>query len=306
MEAFRGRAAALALVVLAACAGPDAPPGPTPDLAALLPPAAELAGWTVDEGPDRYVPDTLYEYLDGGADRYLAHGFKRLVHVRYRLGDDPAACVTLDLYDMGGPLGAFGIYSAARTPAVEPRPWGDEGYRTGSIAAAWKGPIYIHGEADDERPELIEMLEGLVAGACSGIEGEASPPSVLKALPSRGLVARSERVVPSDLLGHAFLPGGVVAVYELDGRRSELFFSDIGDEEAATRAFEALVAHLARRGIVEDGTLSIGDGGIRYAEPTLGEGTVVRSGRHLAGIHGGLGPADREAILAELVRGLPP
>ena len=51
--------------------------------------------WGVAEGPTRFAPDSLWEYLNGGAPRYEAYGFERLIHVRYQLGDDPLASINL-------------------------------------------------------------------------------------------------------------------------------------------------------------------------------------------------------------------
>ncbi len=303
-----GRAAlpALALALLTGCgAGGPTPMARPSDLEALLPQTAELAGWSIAEGPVEYAPETLYEYLDGGADRYLSHGFRRLLHVRYQLAEDPLAAVTLDLYDMGDELGAFGIYSAGRRPGMEIRPWGAEGYRTGVVAAAYRGRIFVHGAADDERPELMGMLERLVAAAGARAEGGTSPPAILDPLPADGLVAGSEGYVAADLLGHSFLPGGVLATYEVEGRRAELYVSDLGGGAAASSALGALRDHLAREGVVDSDGVAIGRDGYRYRDPVLGQGTAVRAGHFVAGIHGDLPPETREAILARLVASLP-
>jgi hypothetical protein len=301
----RGWGAILTLTVVVGCGGGEAPIEERPDLAGLVSAASSLAGWTVAEGPTEHTPATLYEYLDGGADRYLSHGFRMLLHVRYQLGADPLASVTLDVYDMGSELGAFGIYGAARPLEVDVEPWGAEGYRVGTIAAAWKGSVYVHGEADDERPELIAMLELSVAGVSGRAKGEASLPSVLAPLPVDGRVAQSERYVPADLLGHSFLPGGVLATYEIEGQRAELYIRDLSSEAAAGEALEMLRTHLSKWGSVEGEVTSLGGGGFRYSDPTLGAGTTVSAGRHVAGIHGEMGIQTREAVLGALVEALP-
>jgi hypothetical protein len=291
----------VALAAVAACGNPATPVGEDAGLEKLLPAVSNGAEWSLAEGPLRYTPETLYEYVNGGAERYLGFGFRELVHVRYRLGDEPLAGVTLDLYDMGSELGAFGIYSAGRPPGVEVRPWGTEGYRVGTIAAAWRGALFVHGEADDERPELAAMLERMMAEVGERAPGPRSQPAVLDLLPQEGRVAHSERYVAADLEGHAFLPGGVIAVYEVDGARSELFVSDLGNEAAAADALEQLRGHLARWGRVEDEPLALGDGAFRYTDPTLGAGTAVRSGRFVAGIQGDLSAEHREAVMAAVV-----
>lgn len=294
----------LALTVgLAGCAGdrPTEPAAPTIDH--LLPPVAELTGWTVAEGPAGYSPDTLYEYLNGGAERYETLGFRSLIHIRYQLGDDPLACVTLDAFDMGSELGAFGIYSAARPQGCEPRHWGAEGYRTGTIAAAYRGSTFVHGEADDDRPELVEMLEILMSKVAGRATGATSPPSILALLPATHRVVGSERYVADDLLGHSFLPGGVLATYEIDGRRAELFFTDLDTEAQAVEAAAALRAHFEDRNAIEGGDPPIGNGGFRTVDGVFGQGTVVRNGNLVAGIHGELSLDEREHILSLLITG---
>ncbi len=304
MRANRAFGVVSALVLMTGCGVSEAPVGQRSILAGLLPPASELAGWTVAEEPVEHSSETLYEYLNGGADRYLAHGFRELRHVRYQLGEDPLASVSIDVYDMGGELGAFGIYSAALPPAFEIRQWGAEGYRIGTIAAAWKGSVYVHGEADDERPQLIEMLEWLMAGVGDRAAGELSPLAVLEPLPEVGRVAQSERYVPADLLGHSFLPGGVLAKYEVAGQRAELFYSQLGSQAEAGEALVALRDHYLRWGDVEGDVSSIGEGGFGFNDPTLGSGTVVTVGCWVAGIHGQLPVEAREHILGELVEAL--
>jgi hypothetical protein len=225
MRTRRWLVAAVAAVVATAL---DCAPQPRAGLEALLPEASGPPGWRVVEGPASYGPDTLYDYLNGGAERYLGLGFRELVHVRYQLGEDPLACVTVDLFDMGGVPGAFGMFRSALAPDASREPSCAESYRSGTVAAAWQGSLYVHGEADDERPELLAILRELVEQVCERAPGDTHLPAFLEPLPKEGLVPQSERWFAADLLGHAFLPGGVTAIYRLDGRDARLFYSELG------------------------------------------------------------------------------
>ena len=278
----------------------------TPGVATLVPTAAFFEGWTLAEGPLAFRPDTLYEYLDGGAPRYLDYGFREAVHVRYALGGDPQAAVTLDIYDMGSTLGAFGIYSSARPRGVEPRPWGAEGYRSETVAAAWKGLVYVHVQADDERPALVGMTERLVAGVADRARGETEAPAILRPLPPEGRVPRSERYVARDLRGHAFLPGGVLATYALDGREAELYFSELKDATAAEAAVARLRVHHAQGGATVRELCTSGASGFRHEDATWGSGIVVAAGRYVAGIQGDLSDEAQRRLLNRLVTGLVP
>jgi hypothetical protein len=291
-------------VLLLACGAPDPAPPPSSKLAGLLPTAAELPEWQVAEGPVSYLPEDLYEYLNGGAERYLTSGFRELLHVRFRHGDDPLAGVTIDIFDMGDELGAFGMYRSALPAEAEWERWCAEGYHSGSLAAAWKGSTYVRGEADEERPELLELRDHAIARACDRMPGDASLPAVLDPLPPDGRVARSERWVASNLLGHAFLEAGVLASYEVGGHDAQLYLSDAGSESAAADAVARLRVHHAEWGEVESSAESVGVEGFRFTDPTLGSGTVVRAGRFVAGVHGDVPYDVQERLLARLVVGL--
>jgi hypothetical protein len=288
-----------ALAALVACAQEEPSVHPGIELENLLPEASSLEGWRIAEGPTPYTPETLWEYLDGGAPRYLAYGLVRMVHVRYQLGDDPLSSISVEVYDMGSELGAFGIYSSIRPPALSVRPWGAEGYRSGNVAAAWKGAVFVHASADDDRPELVELMEILVSRVCAEAVGGVSPPTILDPLPPENLVQHSERYVASDLFGHAMLPGGVLAAYEINGHRAELFFSELENEATAQEAIEAF-----RREKERWAEVSNAPAGFRFEDPGGGSGTVLRSGRFVIGVRGDLPSEAQEDLLERLAERL--
>ena len=274
------------------------------DIAGLLPPPSTLENWIVAEGPSEYSPDNLWEYLNGGAPLYLSYGFQRLAHVRYQPSGDVLAGVTLDVFDMGSELGAFGIYSSGRPPGAELRQWGAEGYRSGTATGAWKGSYFVHAEADDDRPVLIETLEDLVGGVCQRIAGETSRPAILDPLPPRGLVAHSERFVAEDLLGHSFLPGGVLATYVIDDREARLFMSELDSAEVAAEAMTKLRDHRSQWGEIAREIPSVGAEGFRFSGPGPGSGTVVRVGGFIAGVDGELSFEEQDDLLEHLAGSL--
>jgi len=109
-----------------------------------------------------------------------------------------------------------------------------------------------------------------------------------------------------DLLGHAFLPGGVLATYRLDGHEARLFFSHLGSAARAGEAVALLEAHRARRIDVQS-TPSPGAGGFSYSDPEAGSGTVISAGRFVAGIHSdtpGLPAESQNRLLGDLVERL--
>ena len=293
----------VAILAIGCGAGEEPSVGGT-GLVDLLPTASSMDGWQIADGPTEYDSEGLFEYLNGGAPLYLDFGFQGMVHVRYQLGDDPLASVTLDVFDMGSELGAFGLYRSGRPPEAEVRPWGAEGYRSGTVAATWKGSVSIQAQADDEQPELIEAMEALVARVADSVDGGTSLPQIIDVLPSEGLAPTSERLVAKDLMSHAFLPGGVLATYRVADDEGTVFFSDLKGEIAVTEAMAGLRAHHEQWGEIVDEIDLIGDGGFQFSDPGLGSGAVVSTGSYVVGVHGGLSSDVQMDLLGRLVDSL--
>src|SRR5512147_2433040 len=72
----------------------------------------ETAGWKWDGKEMKYDPKTVFSYMDGSAELYLAYGFQSLVVHRYEKPDRPP--ITVELYEMGSSEDAFGVFSFER------------------------------------------------------------------------------------------------------------------------------------------------------------------------------------------------
>jgi hypothetical protein len=147
------------------------------------------------------------------------------------------------------------------------------------------------------------MAERVVAEVAGRAGGTTTAPAILGPLPAESRVPRSERYVARDLLGHAFLPGGVLATYTVGGREAELFFSDLGDAEAAAAAAARLRAHHSQRGATVRERAAIGGGGFVYEDPAWGCGAVVVAGRR--GRQPRPSPGRRAGPAARRARGRP-
>jgi hypothetical protein len=255
------------------------------DLEALVPPISEGEDWQWGEVPTEYEPENLFEYLNGGAPQYLSYGFVSLLHARYAYKGRDLESVTLDIYDMGSRLGAYGVYTSGRPREVSRQKWGVEGYRSGTVAAAWKNRIYIRVTADDEIPVLIDKLEALLDQVTQSIPGKPALPPQLSLLPDDRLVSGSDRYIGKNLLGHSFLPGGFLASYEWRGGEGLLFICDLKSPETASKAFGLLRSYEIDQGeIVKEG--KIGDRSFWAQDPGLGHGIVLRRLSYVAGVWG--------------------
>ena len=72
----------------------------------------EIQSWRLSSPTDSYLPDNLYDYIDGGAELYLSYGFRELLSVTYEAGCAPP--IRVDIFDMGDSQNAFGLFTHSR------------------------------------------------------------------------------------------------------------------------------------------------------------------------------------------------
>jgi hypothetical protein len=79
-------------------------------LALLLP--DKIEGWNIAENDHTYNPETLYDYINGGAELYISYGFNEVLSRRYTKYEQPD--IVVDIFDMGTSQNAYGTFSHSR------------------------------------------------------------------------------------------------------------------------------------------------------------------------------------------------
>jgi Family of unknown function (DUF6599) len=206
----------------------------------------EVAGWRAVDDGEVYDTDSIFSYIDGQAEVYLAYGMVRCLARRYA-GPTGEPDIVLDLYELASSADAFGVFTHDRDgDDVE---IGQSGlYRHGWLSfwkGHWFGSVYAEGESEASEEAVLAM--GRAAAAAIAESGEI-PPMVAE-LPAAGLDARSVRFLHTqEILNGVIYLGydnpllfgpdvdAVIGRYELPGGRGWLLLADYPDEATAGRA----------------------------------------------------------------------
>lgn len=112
-------------------------------LADYLSPNRLSTGIHFEFKPELYYPRNLHEYNNGEAELYKRYHFVKMAAASYRTSDSSGTFV-IDLYDMGKPLNAFGIYSHFRNPDMDFADIGDQAILTDYSLRFYKGHYYVN------------------------------------------------------------------------------------------------------------------------------------------------------------------
>jgi hypothetical protein len=190
----------------------------------------------------RFYSSDMYEYMDGGADIYHVYGVVALAHQELKQGQSE---ITADIFDMGNPLNAFGIYAAERAPDYHFVAVGAEGYREEGTLNFLQGRYYVKLSGSGG-------LDKLAAAISQKIGGGRSMPGLLDLLPPENRVARSEKYLVQAPEGHEFLAPALSAEYLVGGKKATLLISVAANAAEANDRLERLKKHYARMGKSSD------------------------------------------------------
>jgi len=204
-------------------------------LHALLP---KVESWRFTEAPKSYIPQTLFEYIDGAAEIYLAYDFKELIVGQYKREDKNHA-LTMEIYDMGDEKNAFGIYSAERFPEYKFISIGNQGYLEEGSLNFVAGRYYAKLLCFDCGEESSEILKLFSQRIMERIKDKGPLPRLLGFFPKEGLVPNSEKFILRDFLGYSFLHDGYTADYQLKELDFDCFLAEGKNEEDAQNMLAA-------------------------------------------------------------------
>ena len=196
------------------------------NLKSLLP---DISGWKQIEEPQFYYPESLFEYINGAAEIYLSYDFRKCAVAQYE-GETGESNVSLEIYDMGSPVTAFGIYSAERFPDNHFIDIGTQGYMEEGTLNFLTGRYYVKMLCFDCGDNWDEYLTDFARRIeeKSGKENGFPPP--VKAFPKKNLIQNSEKFILKNFMGYKYLNNGYQADYDLNGNEFTAFIIH-GDDE---------------------------------------------------------------------------
>ena len=205
-------------------------------LKSLLPAPAEIKGWKADGMPVSYDPETLWEYIDGSAETFLAYDFRGMIVQDYVSASDKG--LKVEIYEHGSPLMAYGIYSQFRSPGVKLYDIGAEAFGDEYSITFRKDRYYVRVAVFEKTPELLaeaQRFAGLIAGKVSSV---GALPAELCALPDAGIQPLETTYIPENVLGYAQLPPAFVGTYTFGEEQAKVYLSTLEDSASARKIFD--------------------------------------------------------------------
>jgi len=211
-----------------------------------------IDGWSAEPEDSFFNAQTIFDYIDGAGELYLAYNMRNCLSRRYLKTSGPA--IVLDIFEMDSSDNAFGIFTHDQDG--EPLDLGQGAlYRVGWLSF-WKDRFFVSMYAEEETTASEDAVKRLGKLVASRITALGQKPTILTHLPSEGLQPRSIRYFHNNLVlnTHYYLSDenilnlgprtdAVLAQYQQGEERATLLLVNYPDAAEATKALASFVEH---------------------------------------------------------------
>jgi hypothetical protein len=160
--------------------------------------ASEADGWKWDGKDTKYNSKTLFKYMDGAAELYLAYGFESLSVRRFEKQGQPP--IIVELYEMASSDDAYGVFSFEHQDEAVGIGQGSE--FGGGLLRFWRGKYFVSIYAEGQGTEVESGILKIGKAAANSIPSMGSEPKLVGYIPGKdlGLVDKSVRYLKSHVL----------------------------------------------------------------------------------------------------------
>ena len=149
----------------------------------------QIMDWSKETEDHIYTPQTIFSYINGGAEVYKAYNMRRCLTRRYATPQGSA--IVLDLFDMGTSEDAYGVFT--HDPAGESIQLGQDGRLRPGWINFWKDRFFVSIYSEEETPAALKAVRLLGEKVDALIKARGNRPKIIGRLPQDGLQAASIR-----------------------------------------------------------------------------------------------------------------
>jgi hypothetical protein len=202
----------------------------------------DLKGYKKVSSYPVYLPENLWDFINGAADSYLAYGFIDLHVAEYKKGKN---VIKLEIYRHSDNTMAFGIYSTERSSSFRFLNLGSQGYIADGAINFFKGNYYVKIKTYSKNEKILSSAQSLALKVANMLEGDSKMPIVLSMFPEAGKKNNEESYINESVLGHKFLNKAFKATYESG---NDIFSIFIIENISPVETRKSIDAYLAATG----------------------------------------------------------
>ncbi len=141
--------------------------------------------------------ESLFEYIDGGAEIYHSYGFIEVATANYSFGETE---MVIDIYRFDNPDNAYGLFASFRPDNPVFVQLGAEGFSSPTSIDFVKGPFVVRVVGFEESAEAEQAIGVLASEINSILPGSDARPDKFSLFPQDDVIEATDRVYAESFL----------------------------------------------------------------------------------------------------------
>jgi hypothetical protein len=212
----------IAVLLISGCGGERESTGNSGS-ADLLPDKIGATGFERSSEVETYVGESLFEYIDGGAEIYHQYGFVDVVTAHYTHDQTE---IVVDIYRFENADNAYGLFSSLRPLEPTVVDYGIEGFASGTTVDFVKGRYLVRLVGYDDSPETSAALLSMAKEFDGLVPGKITLPQMFALFPADGRMKSTLKMQAESFLGQKALSDVYTIDYSVDGETVTLFLTN--------------------------------------------------------------------------------
>jgi len=149
----------------------------------------EVLGWKASDTTETYDRESIFDYIDGAGEVYRSYDFREVTVWRFTRPAGPD--ITVEIFDMGTPDDAYGVFSYARESEESGIGGGFE--QRGGVICFWQNRYYVCVAADETTEDSRAAVMALARTIAERLPSLGAVPHLVRLMPREGMVEHTER-----------------------------------------------------------------------------------------------------------------
>lgn len=184
-----------------------------------------------------YRSDSLWDYINGGAELYHDYNFIEVATADYKAG---AVEIVVDIYRFDSSLNAYGLYTNYRPPTPDTIRLGVEGYKAPGSVNFVKGTYLVRLTGYDESASTSAALTATARAIEKMIPGTTEYPELFRRFYFVDKIKYTDQYLAGSFLGRKFLTAFYTQDFLIENDTATFFLSEDATGEKFDRWMEDL------------------------------------------------------------------
>jgi len=194
------------------------------DISSCIPHNNEMPGWFEEDVHRIYKGESLYEYINGGAEIYHEYGFKQVITQDY--SNKAGESLSLEIFEMEDDTAAYGTYTFKTGTTGKRISFGNQAVIESYYINVWQAHYVVTISAFSQSEEMQQALITFAEFVCKKLPTGGKAPELINIMPKDNKVEGSLKYIEGKIALYNYYHFSGKDIFQVEKAVRQLYKGD--------------------------------------------------------------------------------